>query len=79
MVLIKGEKLQNSARNLKIPFGVASAVFKISPKSPEVRRTVGIILRRKDLAAFRAAQVRGEERRAREAARLDWKSDRRAE
>lgn len=76
MTLLEGKNLQNTARHLKIPFGVAFSRTRILPGSPPRRNTVGIILRDADVPAFREAQERTAVRRARE---LAQKSDRRAE
>lgn len=50
MVVVEGKNLQNTARNKKIPFGVA---YDVGNKSRQI--TVGLVIRKKDLARFEAA------------------------
>jgi hypothetical protein len=50
MVVVEGKNLQITARSKKIPFGVAYDVGNMSRQI-----TVGLVLRKKDVARFEAA------------------------
>lgn len=52
MVVVEGKNLMNTARNKKIPFGVAYDVGKMSRQI-----TVGLVIRKKDMARFEAAML----------------------
>lgn len=69
LVLEKGKNLMVSARNLKIPFGVASETSRA--RGYACRVTVGIILRPADVPAVREAV-------ARRAARVEYEQARKA-
>jgi hypothetical protein len=61
MTLIRGKNLMNTARNIKVPFGVASALNRLTYNSrPE---TIGLIIRDADVERFNKALEKKTEKR----------------